>query len=81
MVADVGERLRDVLDADSGELEALYGAFFEEDWFRQQFTEGAGSDLLYLSEIAVEPGWKGETSSSLWCVGFVTRSGRAASWR
>jgi hypothetical protein len=59
MAADVGERLHDVLDADGGELEALYEAFFDEDWFRQQFTEGTGSDLLYLSEIDVEQGWEG----------------------
>ncbi len=58
MAADVGERLHDVLDADSAELEALYSVFFDEDWFRQQFTEGAGSDLLYVSEVEVEPRWE-----------------------
>lgn len=44
--SNLGEPLYPVLDADSGELEALYDVFFEEDWFRDQFTTGAGSDLL-----------------------------------
>jgi hypothetical protein len=59
MAVDVGENLHHVLDADSGELEALYAAFFDEDWFREQFTEGGGSDLLYVSDVTVEPGWEG----------------------
>ena len=54
-----GEALYDVLDADSGELEALYDVFFEEDWFRDQFTMGAGSDLLFVSHIDLKPGWEG----------------------
>lgn len=59
MAMDVGERLHDVLDADSAELQALYGEFFDEDWFQEQFEEGAGSDLLYLSEITVDSEWVG----------------------
>jgi len=62
MASDVGEPLADVLDADSAELEALYGVYFEEDWFRQQFTEGAGSDRFYISEVAVA-----------WCVRTMGR--------
>ncbi len=31
---NLNEPLYHVLDADSGELEALYDVFFEEDWFR-----------------------------------------------
>jgi hypothetical protein len=57
--ADLGESLHDVLDADSGDLEALYGVFFEGDWFAEQFSEGAGSDLLYVSEVTVDPGREG----------------------
>lgn len=59
MAANVEERLFDVLAADSAELRALYQEFFDEDWFQEQFEEGAGSDLLYLGEITVEPEWVG----------------------
>lgn len=59
VAADAGERLQEVLDVEGGELEALYATFFEEDWFLEQFTEGAGSDLLYLSDVRVEPEWRG----------------------
>jgi hypothetical protein len=40
--SDRGEALYDVLDADNGELEALYDVFFEEDWFRDQFSAPRG---------------------------------------
>jgi hypothetical protein len=56
---DVGESLLDVLDADSGELEAIYHVFFDEGGFRDEFVQGAGSDLLYVSEVRLEPGWEG----------------------
>jgi len=46
------------LDADSGELEALYEVFFEDDWFKDEFFTGLGQDLLYISEIDLQPGWK-----------------------
>jgi hypothetical protein len=36
----VKEPLYHVLDADTGELEALYDVFFEEDWFRDQLVSG-----------------------------------------
>lgn len=49
----------DVLDADSGELEALYHVFFDAGRFRDEFVQGAGSDLLYVSEVRLEPRWKG----------------------
>jgi hypothetical protein len=54
---DVRIALYQVVDADSGELEALYDVFFEEDWFRDQFTMGAGSDLLFVSHIDLKPAW------------------------
>lgn len=57
--SNLGEPLFQVLDADSGELEALYDVFFEEDWFRDQFAMGAGSDLLFVSHIDLKPGWEG----------------------
>jgi len=57
--SNLGEPLYHVLDADSGGLEALYDVFFEEDWFREQFTMGAGSDLLFVSQLDLKPGWEG----------------------
>ncbi|MEO8178505.1 MAG: hypothetical protein ABI895_06705 [Deltaproteobacteria bacterium] len=56
---DVGESLGDVLDADSGELAALYPVFFDEGGLRDEFVQGAGSDLLYVGEVRLEPGWDG----------------------
>jgi hypothetical protein len=54
---DAGELLRDVLDADSSELAALYPVFYDEQGLRQHFTQGAGGDLLYVAAI-VEPHWE-----------------------
>jgi hypothetical protein len=49
-IANSEESLADVLDADSDELEALYGIYFEGNWLREEVAEAvAGSDLLYLS--------------------------------
>jgi len=59
LASDVGKPLAAILSADSAELAALYGVYFEEDWVRQQVTEGAGSDLFYLSEVVVAAGWSG----------------------
>jgi hypothetical protein len=55
---EVGECLADVLDADSAELEALYGVYFDGDHLRDEYTEGVGSDLLYMAEAILEPGWE-----------------------
>lgn len=59
LAAEVGVPLRKVLGADSAELQELYGEFFDDDWFQEQFAEGEGSDLLYLSELTVEAEWRG----------------------
>jgi hypothetical protein len=56
--SNLGDPTNHVLDADSGELQALYDVFFEDDWFRDQFTIGAGSDLLFVSHLDLKPGWK-----------------------
>jgi hypothetical protein len=54
-IANSEESLADVLDADSGELEALYGVYFEDDWLRADIAEaGGGSDLLYLSTLELD---------------------------
>jgi ribosomal protein S18 acetylase RimI-like enzyme len=58
-VVNAGATLYDVLDADSGELERLYAVFFDGDRFHDEFRQGAGSDLLYVSHVTVEPNWQG----------------------
>lgn len=57
--ANVGEPLYQVLDADSGDLEALYDVFFEEDWLQDQFAIGGGGDVLFVNQLDLEPGWEG----------------------
>ena len=54
-----GGRLFFALDADSGELESLYEVYFEGDSFREEFFEGVGQDLLYVSEIELVPSSRG----------------------
>ena len=57
-VINAGETLYDVLDADSGELERLHAVFLDEGGFRDEFRQGAGNDLLYLSHVTLEPRWQ-----------------------
>jgi len=52
---DSSESILDALDADSGELEALYDVFFEDNWLKDEYLEGSGPDLLYVSEIDLAP--------------------------
>ena len=55
MIADAGRSLRDVLNADSGELSALHEIYFEDDWIRSDLIAGGkGSDLLYVSELELD---------------------------
>jgi len=58
---DNEESLHDVLDADSGDLEALYSIYFDKktDWFKPELAEGMGRDLLYIDEVHVEPAFEG----------------------
>ena len=53
--------LYDVLDAESGDLEALYSLYFdkEEDWFKDEFGSAAGVDLGYIQELTLDPAWQG----------------------
>ncbi len=48
----------DALDADSGELEALYDVYFEDGSVREEFFEGLGTDLLYITDIDMEDGYR-----------------------
>ncbi len=56
---DLNVPLLDVLDADSGELEALHDIFFENDWPKDEYLEGGGNDALYISEIVIDPAYEG----------------------
>ncbi len=53
-----GQRIYDVLDADSGELEALYAVYFKGKQAMPDLDEGAGSDILYFDELTVESSWQ-----------------------
>jgi hypothetical protein len=55
------DTLYDVLDADSGDLEALYHLYFDEDqdWFKDEFACAPGVDLGYLQDLTIEPAWQG----------------------
>lgn len=57
-VAEAGNQLVDALDADSGELEALSGHYFDGDWIKDELSEGKGTDLLYVSELDVHEKWQ-----------------------
>lgn len=52
-------QLWDAMDADSGELEALYGAYFDDDYFKEEYAQGFGHDLLYVSEVSLTPDYQG----------------------
>lgn len=54
---DRGEPLWDALDADSSHLEALYDVFFDEGWLKEEFYDGASTDVLFVSEFELEPGY------------------------
>jgi hypothetical protein len=60
-VANRGDSLYDALDADSGDLEALYHLYFDEEsgWFKDEFGGGAGVDLGYIQALMIKPTWKG----------------------
>ncbi|MBI2392814.1 MAG: hypothetical protein HYV09_24730 [Deltaproteobacteria bacterium] len=57
--AVAGDELCDAMDADSGELEALYSVYFDGEWLKDEFAEGFGHDLLYVSELELAPVWRG----------------------
>jgi hypothetical protein len=55
-ILNANESLYDVLDVDSGDLEALHSVFFGEDGVRDPFRQGGGTDLLYIDHVSLEPG-------------------------
>ena len=60
-IVDRGDSIHDALDADSGDLEALYHLYFDEEsgWFKDEFGGAAGVDLGYIQELTIEPAWQG----------------------
>lgn len=54
-----GTSLYDVLDAESGDLEALYSVYFRNDWFKEEFRSAAGVDLGYLQELTIDAARQG----------------------
>ena len=52
--------LYDVLDAESGDLEALYSLYFDddEDWFKDEFASAAEVDLGYIQELTLDAAWQ-----------------------
>lgn len=56
---NLGEDIYEALDADSGELEALHHVYFDDGWLKEEFTEGFGQDLLYVSHIEIDPAYQG----------------------
>ncbi len=52
--------LYDMLDAESGDLEALYSLDFDDEgWFKDEFASAAGVDLGYIQELTIDPAWQG----------------------
>jgi len=56
---EAGAHIHAVLDADSSELEALYNVYFDGQWFKDNFSEGFGNDLLYIADIRIDGCYEG----------------------
>ncbi|MDC0743138.1 hypothetical protein [Polyangium mundeleinium] len=46
--------LLDALDAEGAEFEALYPVYFDEDWFKDEYAQGHGTDLFYIAELSID---------------------------
>jgi hypothetical protein len=59
-IEESGGDLLEVLDADSGDLEALHHLYFDEEGdFLEEFAQGAGPDLLYVAGVHIAEAWRG----------------------
>jgi hypothetical protein len=59
-VVNQGEDLVEVLDADSSDLGALSGVFFEGGELQDRFSDTAvGQNLLFVSDVQIDDGWNG----------------------
>lgn len=41
-------------------LEGIHDTYFEQGWYRDEFADGAGIDLMYIDHITIEPEHKGK---------------------
>lgn len=57
---DAGGDLYDALDADSGDLEALFGMYFEDGGLKEKYCEGIGESVLYFDSIELHEPWRGK---------------------
>lgn len=54
-VGEIADALGDLYPALAGtRLEALADTYFSEGWYRDEFAEGAGIDLLYVESIEID---------------------------
>jgi hypothetical protein len=54
-VGEIADALGDICPALRGtRLEALADTYFEQGWYRDEFSEGAGIDLLFVESIAID---------------------------
>ena len=61
-------------------LEPLHDAYFAQGWYKDDYADGAGIDLLYIESIEIDAGAPAaRTSTSRSCVASATRSAAAAS--
>ena len=55
-----GIEMREVLDADSEELFALYDVFFDDEHFlKPDYCSGIGFNVMYFARVDVVPAWHG----------------------
>lgn len=55
---NLGGDLRAAAVADSDELAALHGVFFDGNAIKDEFFEGFGHDLLYVSRLEIDEAWR-----------------------
>ena len=61
-IGDSGEeylvRMEDLDNDGDCHDQGEHGIYFDGDHLRDEYTEGVGSDLLYIAEAILEPGWE-----------------------
>lgn len=41
-------------------LESIHDAYFAQGWYKDEFADGAGIDLLYVERVDIEPSYRGK---------------------
>jgi hypothetical protein len=54
---DLGQPLTELLSG-HGDMEQLCGTYLEDDGFHESYRHGIGTDLLFISDVVVLPGWE-----------------------